>query len=147
MPVRYIIDKERRLVISIGSDRVTWADVKAHQDRLLSDPDFNPEFNQFMDGTSVTNFDLSADEIRTAASRKIFSPTSRRAFVGTSTFMYGMGRMVQTYYEMSKEASPMTIFHDRAAAWKWLGIESPPDTIRPEGTRALAPDAKHEESA
>jgi hypothetical protein len=36
MPVRYVIDKARRLVIGTGSDRVTFDEAKAHQDQLLS---------------------------------------------------------------------------------------------------------------
>lgn len=52
MPCRYVIDIEQRLVISTGWDRVTFAEIKAHQDQLVSDPDFNPEFNQFVDATA-----------------------------------------------------------------------------------------------
>lgn len=124
MPVRYVIDKERRLVISTGWDRVTFAEVLAHQEQLLKNQDFNPEFNQLIDGTGVTDYALSGNEIRMIANRKLFSPTSRRALVVTSTLMHGMGRMFQAYYEMSKAASPMSLFRDRDSALKWLGVES-----------------------
>ena len=46
MPCRYVIDIEQRLVISTGWDRVTFAEAKAHQDQLVRDPVFNPEFNE-----------------------------------------------------------------------------------------------------
>lgn len=123
MPVRYVIDKERRLVISTGWDRITFDEVRAHQDRLLKDPDFTPEFNQLLDGIEVTNYALSVNEIRMIVQRKLFSPTSRRALVVNSTYLYGMARMLQTFYELSKMASPMSIFHDRDSALKWLGVQ------------------------
>lgn len=46
MPCRYDIDKDRRLVISTGWDRLPFAEAKARQDQLGIDPDFNSEFNQ-----------------------------------------------------------------------------------------------------
>ena len=41
-----VIDKKQFLVINTRWDRLTLAEVKAHQDQLLSDPDFSPEPNQ-----------------------------------------------------------------------------------------------------
>jgi len=122
MPVQYVIHTGYRLVVTTGEGRVTFDEVRAHQDRLLNDPDFNPEFCQLMDGTSVADFALSANEIRRVVGRKLFSPMSRRALVVTNKFMYGMARMLSTYYEMSNVSSPMSIFHDRTSALKWLGI-------------------------
>jgi hypothetical protein len=53
MPIRYVIDKERRLVLTTAEDILTFAEVKLHQDRLRSDPDLDPTFNQLIDGTTV----------------------------------------------------------------------------------------------
>jgi len=122
MPVQYVVHPQYRLVVTTGEGRVVFAEVRAHQDALLNDPDFDPEFNQLMDGTDVTDFALSADEIRMVVSRRIFSRTSRRALVVTSTLLYGIGRMLQTYLELSKAASPTSIFPDRVSALKWLGV-------------------------
>jgi hypothetical protein len=126
MPARYVIDKERRLVITTGSGRVTFAEIKAHQDQLLNDPNFNPEFNQLLDMTAVISLDLSVGEAQIAASRRLFSPTSRRAFVATSPTIFGMGRMMEAYHELSTAASLASIFHDLPSALKWLGLESVP---------------------
>lgn len=73
-----------------------------------------------IDTTRVTDYALSGVELRMIANRKLFSLTSRRALIVTNTFMRGMGRMFQAYYEMSKMASPMSLFHDRDSALKWL---------------------------
>jgi len=59
MPFRYVIDKKGRLVVSTAWDWVTFEEVKAHQDGLLSEPDCNPEFDQFLDATRLTTPDLS----------------------------------------------------------------------------------------
>jgi len=150
MPYRYVIDKERRLVVSTGWDCVTFAEAKSHQDQLLRDPDFSPEFNQIVDARTVTALDLSIDEIRTIVNRRIFSPTSKRAFVADRPFVYGMGRMMTTYLEMSKAVSESLMFHDLPSALKWLGLHELPDTIKPESVRkgnANRPSAQDDKSA
>jgi len=38
MPARYVIDKERRLVISIGWGRLNLTDILAQRDQLLNAP-------------------------------------------------------------------------------------------------------------
>jgi len=130
MPCRYVIDKERRLVISTGWDQVTFEEMKAHQDQLALDPEFNSEFNQLVDGTAVTTLDLSIDDIRTLTTRSLFSPTSRRAFVATQPAIYGMGRMLGAYAEMSKIPQTATVFYDLPSALQWLGLEETPDLFK-----------------
>jgi hypothetical protein len=126
MPRRYSIDKERRLVISTGSDQLTFAEIKSHQDQLLNDPDFNAEFDQLIDLTAVTSLDISIDEAKIIARRRLFSSTSRRAFVATSPTVFGMGRLMEAYHEMSNAASRVRVFYDLPSALKWLGRESLP---------------------
>ena len=46
MPVRSVIYKDQRLVVTIEEGFVTFADMLANHDRLLSDPEFNSGFNQ-----------------------------------------------------------------------------------------------------
>ena len=126
MPVRYVIDKEQQLVITTGSDRLTFAEIKAHQDQLLNDPDFNSEFNQLIDLRAATSLDLSVNEAKTIARRRLFSPTSRRAFVTANPTIFGMGRMMQAYNELSNVASQVRVFYDHPSALKWLGLERRP---------------------
>ena len=126
VPCRYVLDKERRLVISTGWDRLTFAEAKAHDDQLLSDPDFSPEFNQLIDATAVTAMDMSIDEAKMLARRSIVSPTSRRAFVATNPAIFGMGRLVATHDEIVREQEEAGVFYDRDAALKWLGLKTFP---------------------
>ena len=122
MPVRSVIHKQKQLVVTIEEGRVTFCDMLANHDRLLSDPDFNPEFNQLSDATLATDTDLSASNARTLYDRKVFSPTARRAVVAPSEFTYGVARMLQTYIELSKYGPVVEVFRDRASALTWLGI-------------------------
>ena len=122
MPVRSAIYKEKRLVVTIEEGRVTFGDMLANHDRLLNDPDFNPEFNQLSDATLATDTDLSASNATTLYDRKVFSPTARRAVVAPSEFTYGVARMLQTYVELSRNGPVVEVFRDRASALKWLGI-------------------------
>lgn len=130
MPVRSVIYTQQRLVVTIEEGCVTFNDMKANQDRLLADPDFNPEFNQLSDATLATDTDLTADGIRTLFRRRVFSAESRRAVVAPTAFAFGMARMIETYAELSNNASEVQVFHDRAAALEWLGISK--DELRGE---------------
>jgi hypothetical protein len=126
LPVGYTIDNERRLVITTGSGCVTFAEVKAQYDQILSDPAFNPEFNQLIDGTAITTLDLSVDEVRTIVQRKVFSPASRRALVATLPAVFGTLRMAGTYHEVSNVApAEIRVFHDMPSASEWLALTNP----------------------
>jgi hypothetical protein len=128
MPCSYVIDKERRLVITNASGRVTFAEGKAHQDRLRSDPDFSETFDQLLDATEATTIEITTEQIRELARRPIFSSSSRRAFVATQPVVFGIGRMLQAHLEIAKmvEAGQAQVFYDRTAALKWLGLETDP---------------------
>lgn len=127
MPVQYVIDKQRRLVITSAWDRVTFAEATAHQQRLRDDPDFLPEFNQFLDATAVTALDISSAEAHTIARNSPhFSASSRRAWVSPNPFLFGMGRMIGIYREVAGGAEQFRVFNDREQALKWLGLDTLP---------------------
>jgi hypothetical protein len=126
MPFSYIVYREQRLVISTGSDRVTWEEIKDRQEQTKTDSDFNPEFNQIVDLRAVTAFDMTSDQARTLAQRMIFSATSKRAFVAASPAVFGVGRMWEIFTEMSDNPSQISVFYDLPSALKWLNLESLP---------------------
>ena len=121
MPLRYWIDKERRLVVLTGSGILTFQEVKEQQDRLLQDPDLNPDFDQLVDLTAVTIYDVTVDEAKTLARRQVYSPTSRRALVARDAATYGLARMMQTHRAIAKVQSEARVFYDRKEALEWLG--------------------------
>lgn len=126
MPARFVIEKEHRLVISTAWDRVTYAEILAHRDQLVRNFDFNPEFNQLVDGAAVTALDITMDEAKAIAGSSIFSPTSRRAFVASGLSILAMARLVETYSRMRNEREQVKVFRDLDVAVKWLGLDTVP---------------------
>jgi hypothetical protein len=122
MTVQSSIDKQRRLVLTKAEGCVTFDDVRRHQDRLLADPEFDASFDQLIDATSVTKFDISADEIRTLAHRHVFSLKSRRAFVATKPAIFGVGQMMKIYHQDIGHTEA-EVFYSMDEALKWLGAE------------------------
>ncbi len=127
MPARYVILKEQKLVVSIGWDRLTFADFTNQQEQFLADPDFDPSFDQLVDGSRVTALDLSVEQAKIISRRAIFLPSSRRAVVATDPAIFGMGRMMDAYHTLATKRELVGVFYDRASALKWLGRESIPD--------------------
>jgi hypothetical protein len=130
MPCRYIIDKDKRLVVTSAWDRLTFAEAKAHQDQLSTDPAFNPEYSQLIDATGVTELDISANQAQALASRVIFSAQSRRAFVATNPITFGMARLMGAHDEIARAPEKADVFSTRDAALRWLGLESAGPVLR-----------------
>jgi hypothetical protein len=126
LPLHSTIDKKLRLVIGTAWGCVTFPEIKAHQDKMLSDPDFNPEFNQLMDASKVTDWRLTIEEAETAARRKIFAPSSKRAIVGPLPVNSPLARIIGALNELTKHTSNLEVFQDVPSALKWLRIEALP---------------------
>ena len=128
MPCPYVIVKERRLVITTAEGRLTFAEAKAHQERLKNDPDFNPEFNQLLDTTAVTTLDISTEEAKIVAHGSLFfAPSSQRAWVAPTPHIFGMARFIQAHREMAGAQDHFHVFYERDAALKWLGLSATQD--------------------
>lgn len=126
MPFSYVVYSEHRLVISNGSELVTWEEIKTRQDQTKTDSDFSPEFDQIVDLRAVTGFEMTSDQAKLLARRMIFSATSRRAFVAASPAVFGVGRMWEIFTEMSDNPSEIRVFYDLPSALKWLNLDSLP---------------------
>ena len=122
MPLSFDIDKRRRLVISTASGIVTYAEIAAHQVGLKNHPDFDPSFDQLIDGTGVTKVAVTVEEIRTVARQRIFGADSRQAFATSSDFAYGLARMFELYREASGSGRPVRVFNNLEAAQEWLDV-------------------------
>jgi len=127
MPCGYVIDRERRVVLSTAWDVLTAAEALDHQNRLRNDPNFNPDFSQLGDGTRVTKVEATPRDVQMLADRTIFSPGSRRAFVTKRTAHFGVLRMFQVYRELAGIGEQIKVFHDTESALKWLNEAKTPD--------------------
>ena len=110
MPIRYVIDKERRLVLTTGEGIVTFAELKLHQDQLVADPNLDPRFDQLLDFATVTQADVSVEEAKLLARRAVLSPESRRAVIATEKSVFGMFRLAQAYHDMTEGHSHVGVF-------------------------------------
>lgn len=90
---------------------------------MLNDPDFDPNFQLLLDFTRVASLELSVDEAKKIASRKLLSASSRRAFLAGNLEVLGVARLIQMYSEMMERRAKISVFHDRTTALKWLGVE------------------------
>jgi hypothetical protein len=119
MPFNSVIDTERRLIVSTGTDVVTGDEGLACCRQLKNRPDFNPAFNQLLDLTSATRFDATQDQLRRIANESLLSPGSRRAVVATNPTIFGLARMFQSYRSLSQVSENVMVFNrlDQAVAW------------------------------
>jgi hypothetical protein len=107
------------LILTIAEGRVIFDDIRDHQDRLLANPDFDPSFDQLIDMTAATKLEISEYEARTLATRRIFSPKSRRALVATEPHIFGLGRMMEIYRDGLSYAE-VHVFYSMDKALNWL---------------------------
>jgi hypothetical protein len=119
LPAFYMIDKERRVVMTTASGVFTLADALRHQDNLLQDPDFDASFSQIMDLTHVTRFDVEAGDLRKMAKRNVFSPESRRAIIVNTDLGYGYARMFELLRESHGETG-VRVFRTLEEALEWV---------------------------
>jgi hypothetical protein len=126
MPFSYVVYREHRLVVSTGSDRVTWEEISDRQDQTKTDPAFDPGFKQLVDLRAVTGFDMTSEQARLLARRIVFSATAHRAFVSANPAVFGVGRMWEIFSEMSDNQSQIRVFYDLPSALRWLSLESLP---------------------
>jgi hypothetical protein len=130
VPCSYLIDKDRRVVICTGWGRLTFAEMRAQQDELTSNPEFDPGFDQLVDVTGVTVLALSVEEAKTVAKRGIYLPTSRRAVVVASQALFGMARLMDAHHSLATGREQVSVFYDTNTALKWLGLQSLPIELK-----------------
>ena len=118
--MKHRIERNQKLIVSTAEGFVTFAEIKDRQDRLLSDPDFNADFDQLIDVTTATDVAITAAEARNIAERQIVSKESLRAFVATRPHIYGLGRMMEAFHGTRAKAA---VFYGMDAALDWLKIK------------------------
>jgi hypothetical protein len=90
-----------------------------HQERLLNDPDFDPDFAQLLDFTHVTKVDITPEDVRLAARKSVFSPHSRRALLVKDDLQFGLARMFEIHRELEGEKG-IQVFRNIDEALHWI---------------------------
>ena len=123
MPFTYRIDKSLRTVFSKGEGVVTAREIIDFQRALLRDPDFDSSLNHLYDGSAITEFDVSPEELLRVTSTVPFGTGSRQAFVFSDGLtVHGMFRMSQDL--RGAKPGDSELFHDLDEAREWLGLVS-----------------------
>src|SRR5215475_4033592 len=120
MPASYVIDKQRRLVISTATGVVTAEECKQHQDRLVNDPDFDPTFNQILDFTEANTIQLNEATLRFLAVRHVFRAPSRRAILSNSQQFTELMEKSKDLRKQFLGTDIIEVFSDRDEALLWL---------------------------
>jgi hypothetical protein len=120
MPATYVIEPNRHLVISCLSDPVTEDDLNDHNQRLRTDPAFNPSFRQLVDMTGLTEIRVSTKTINQTSVDNFFNPGAPRAFVAPTDAIFGMSRKFQLQAE--GVGQNIHVFRDLRSAEEWLGL-------------------------
>jgi hypothetical protein len=123
MSARFIIDSRHRVVFSQAVGVFHYADYLDHMSRLVADSGFIPEYDHFVDCRACT-LDLSSYEVQDLASRSVFNKRSRRVFVVSTDYQFGLSRMFAAYREINAGQEIM-VFKEWRDALVWLGL--PPE--------------------
>lgn len=122
MPITYEIDKERSLVRTTVTGRLTDADLLAHKHALLADPRFSMGMNELSDIRGVEDFQVTPEGIMAAAffdsQNKAGLGTHQLALVASADLVFGMARM----YGMRTEGNTggVGVFRSEEEARSWL---------------------------
>jgi hypothetical protein len=120
LSISYEIDHSQRLVTSRLSGVVTNDEVRDHNERLRTDPEFDPGYRQLIDLSGITEVRVTTPTVTSAAQDQYFAPGSRRAFFAPSDVTFGLARMFALYAESGGQT--IEVFRDRRQAEEWLGI-------------------------
>lgn len=120
MPASYVIDKQRRLVLTTGTGVVTFEDCKQHQDRLLDDPEFDSTYNQLLDLSRASRVLLNESNIRFLVVRHVFTKPSRRAIVSTDAQLMDLMRNAAELRKQFFGDEDVQFFSSREEALRWL---------------------------
>ena len=134
MPADYSIDPVRRIVTLRLFGLVRGQEGLDARERIVADPAYDPTFDELIDATGASGFDVSGAMVRGAADSPLLSNRVRRAMVAPSDEAYGIFRMFQSAMDQPE----LRVFRSRDEAERWLaeGLAAPDD---PTSRRAAAP--------
>jgi hypothetical protein len=120
MPIRYVVSRARRVVLTTWSGYVTVDEIIQNAKRLCIDPDFDSTFSELVDlrdfsGTNATAAGLSYF----SEEHDPFSLGSRRAIFAPSELAFGIARM---YEILRDEAGNLAVFHTIEETCQSLGV-------------------------
>jgi len=126
MPIKYSI--ENNIIIMLDTGKLSILEIEQVFQQLNNDQSFAP-YMKVLALNEKTSFHITTSEAREIG--RIMTSLkyrfSRFALVVESVFHYGLGRMVQAYYEL--RGSRFRVFRDKKKAVLWLNIAQNKNSI------------------
>lgn len=121
MPIQTVIDPAHKVVLTTCTGVVTIAEVAEACIQMAQDPAFDCEFSLLNDLTAVSGLHLSISELKHFIARRLdpFSETSKRVFVASEPFVFGMARL----YENLTDLPSLVVVHSMEEGLRLLGLE------------------------
>lgn len=125
MPYALQINATLRLAVTRVDGALSSEELRRHEHELRHSPDFEPSLRQLIDFRQLTSLEVTARDIRDAASAQPFTGGAMRVFVITTDELFGMARM----YQILTEDTPhdLHLVRDIDEAFSLLGIEPESD--------------------
>ena len=120
MPVQVSIDKERRLSITSAKGIVTDAEFLEAREKLLVNPDFDPDYDRIWDFYGITEVQVSEE---VAAKLTAESPIAEKAICRAVVMSEQSGPMkaILDFIGRTRRAHRrIAAFPDLASAEKWI---------------------------
>jgi len=119
MPVVLKIDLQRKVVYSTFYGDVTDAELLGHGKAIGSDPDFNPEFSEIVDFSSVTNAAISESALTAlAANPSLFKSSVVHIVVAPGEALF---QLVSKYKDFTQSSRPnLFVVRTRSEAYRLL---------------------------
>jgi hypothetical protein len=125
MPIDLTIDERARIVYSTFHGKIETADLLNHIAAMKAHPHFHPEYNELVDVSGVTAFDVPTEDLRELAMENSpFDPSSVRVLVAPVDLLFGLARMFQGF---GGETRPnLIVVRSLNEAYRTLGLQPLP---------------------
>ena len=119
--MEYQIDSSHRLVRSRAWGVLTAQEVTDHTLGLRDDPEFDPTFDELLDGTAITEIQASREDVKSIAAVNPWGLGARRAAAMSLDVAFGMARQYEAYAVES--GNDFRVFRSLEEARAWLGLD------------------------
>jgi hypothetical protein len=125
MPVDLTIDERTGIVYSTFRGKIETAELVNHIAALKAHPCFRPDYNELVDVSGVTAFDVPTEDLRELAMENSpFDASSIRVLVAPADLLFGLARMFQGF---GGETRPnLIVVRSLAEAYRTLGLQPLP---------------------
>ena len=141
MPLTYMIDASRRIIVARASGVLTEDDLRSVRMLMQGDRAFNRNFAQLLDLRAATEVNVSVPAMARLAASSAFAPGVRRAFVGITDAQYNMA---WTFAMLSEPHNQLVhVFRDISVAEAWLMEGAYPRSVDArQGSRSSATETR-----